>query len=103
MYAAKEIPGLGGYVFVMEEKDTIIGAIVVNKTGMSEYESENLLIYLAVDKEFRNQGIATELLNKTISYCTGNIAFNIPKENNASSLFEKKGFKLEKMQMTLNK
>lgn len=103
LYSAKEIPGLGGYVFVMEEKDIIIGATVINKTGMSEYQSENLLAYVAVHKEHRNKGIATKLIEKAIPYCTGNITLNINKENNAINLFEKKGFTSEKIQMTLDK
>lgn len=32
LYAAKEIPSLGGYAFVMEEDDEIIGATMINKT-----------------------------------------------------------------------
>lgn len=103
LYAAKEIPSLGGYAFVMEENEAILGAIVINKTGMSEYQSENLVVYLAVHKDYRNKGIATKLLTKAITYCTGNIAFNIPKENSALSLLEKNGFKSEKIQLTLNK
>ncbi|WP_397447944.1 GNAT family N-acetyltransferase [Polaribacter sp. R77954] len=103
LYAAKEIPSLGGYVFVMEEKEQILGALVINKTGMSEYQSENLLVYLVVHKDFRNKGIATKLLQEAIGYCNGNITINIKKENNAIGLFKKIGFTDHKVQMTLNK
>ncbi len=103
LYAAKEIPSLGGYAFVMEEKDKILGALVINKTGMSEYQSENLLVYLAVHKDHRNKGIATKLLNEAIRYCNGNITLTIQKESNAISLFKKIGFDSNKIQMTLSK
>jgi ribosomal protein S18 acetylase RimI-like enzyme len=103
LYSAKEIPSLGGYVFVMEEKEIIIGATVINKTGMSGYQSENLLAYVAVHKDYRNKGIATKLIDKAIPYCNGNITLHINKENNAINLFEKKGFTSEKIQMTLHK
>jgi ribosomal protein S18 acetylase RimI-like enzyme len=103
LYAAKEIPSLGGYVFVIEEKDKIIGAVIINKTGMSEYQSENFLVYLAVHQEFRNKGVASKLIKKSINYCNGNISLNVAKENSAIRLFEKKGFKQEKVQMVLNK
>jgi GNAT superfamily N-acetyltransferase len=103
MYAAKEIPSLGGYVFVMEEEDKTIGAIVINKTGMSGYQSENLLAYLAVHKEYRNKGIATKLIDEAIPYCKGNITLNINNDSNAINLFEKKGFTSKKIQMTLHK
>ncbi|AUC83956.1 GNAT family N-acetyltransferase [Polaribacter sp. ALD11] len=103
LYAAKEIPSLGGYAFVMEKDDEIIGATIINKTGMSEYQSENLLAYLAVHKEFRNKGVATKLLNEAIDYCNGNITLNINKKNDAIGLFEKNGFESKKIQMTLHK
>lgn len=40
---------------------------------MIEYQSEKLLTYLVVHKKFRNENIATKLLNKAIDYCNGNI------------------------------
>lgn len=103
LYAAKEIPSLGGYAFIMEEQDKIVGALIINKTGMSEYQSENLLVYLAVHKNFRNKGIATKLLNEAINYCNGNITLNIQKNNNAMALFKKIGFTTNKIQMTFKK
>ena len=36
-YSTKDIPGLGGYVFAMEDKNEILGLAVVNKTGMGDY------------------------------------------------------------------
>jgi ribosomal protein S18 acetylase RimI-like enzyme len=76
----------------------------MNKTGMKEYQSENLLVYLAVHKDFRNQGIATKLLQEAISYCNGNITLQIDKENDtAIKIFEKSGFTSKKIQMTLRK
>ena len=102
-YAAKEITSLGGYAFVIKNKDEIIGAAVVNNTGMSQYQSENLMTYLAVHKNYRKKGIATKLINTIISYCNGNITLHIHKENNAIELFKKNGFASEKIEMTLRK
>lgn len=103
LYAAKETSNIGGYAFVIEEKGKIIGAIVINKTGMSEYQSENLITYLAVHKEYRDQKIATRLIKEATNYCNGNLTLNIHKKNNAIELFRKNGFVSEKIQMTLNK
>lgn len=104
LYAAKEITSLGGYTFITKEKGIIVGAIVINKTGMKDYQSENLLVYLAVHKDFRKQGIATKLLEEAIRYCDGNITLQINKENNdAIKVFEKNGFTSKKIQMTLRK
>src|SRR5690606_34890696 len=91
MYAAKEIPGLGGYVFVLEENDEILGAVVVNRTGMNEYLSENILVYVAVKRECRGKGLGKKLIEHTIKYCKGDIAIHINKENPAINLFKDKG------------
>jgi len=61
------------------------------------------MAYLAVHKEPRDKGVATQLIDKAIPYCNGNITLNINKENNAINLFEKKGFTSNKIQMTLHK
>jgi GNAT superfamily N-acetyltransferase len=101
MYAAKELPGLGGYVFVMEEKNEILGAVVVNRTGMNEYLSENILVYVAVKQDYREKGIAKKLINKTIKYCKGDIAIYINENNPVIKLFEKQGFKTRNVEMRL--
>ena len=103
LYAAKETSNLGGYTFLLEEKENIIGAIVINKTGMSEYQSENLITYLAVHKDFREQKIATKLIKEAANYCNGNLSLNINKDNDAIELFKKNGFVSKKIQMTLHK
>ncbi|NJX15597.1 GNAT family N-acetyltransferase [Tamlana crocina] len=103
MYAAKEIPGLGGYVFVMEDKDEILGAVVVNRTGMNEYLSENILVYVAVKKELRGKGLGKKLIEHTIKYCKGDIAIHINKENPAINLFKDKGFKARNIEMRLER
>lgn len=101
LYAAKEIPGLGGYVFVWEDKSEILGAIVVNRTGMNEYISENILVYIAVKEGERGKGIGKELIKHTKKYCKGDIAIHINTDNPAIKLFEKQGFKLRNIEMRL--
>lgn len=103
LYAAKEIPGLGGCVFVMEQKNEILGVSVINKTGMNEYISENILVYIAVKKDFRGHGIAKKLMNYTIDYCSGDITLHINKSNPAIALFKKLGFKSKNIEMRLER
>ncbi|MDD7887039.1 GNAT family N-acetyltransferase [Flavivirga sp. 57AJ16] len=103
MYAAKELPGLGGYVFVMENKNEILGTVVVNRTGMNEYLSENILVYLAVKQNFRKNGIAKKLIDHTIRYCKGDIAIHINKQDPVIKLFEKLGFKARNIEMRLER
>lgn len=101
MYAAKELPGLGGYVFVMENKNEILGAVVVNRTGMNEYLSENILVYVAVKPDYRKTGIAKKLISQTIKYCDGDIAIYINADSPVIKLFEKQGFKTRNVEMRL--
>ena len=103
MYAAKEVPGLGGYVFIIENKDEILGAVVVNRTGMNEYLAENILVYVAVKEEFRKQGIAKKLIAHTVKYCNGDIAIHVNKDNPAIKLFENQGFKSRNIEMRLER
>ncbi len=103
LYAAKEISGLGGYVFVLENERDIIGAVVINKTGMLEYMPENILVYLAVNEKFRGRGVAKRLLNYAINYCKGDIGLYVNKENPVVKLFEKEGFQSENIEMRLLK
>lgn len=101
LYAAKEIPGLGGYVFIMEHNNDILGAIVVNRTGMNEYIPENILVYIAVKTAYREKGIAKALIEHTIKYCDGDISTHIHKDNPVVELFEKQGFKPRNIEMRL--
>jgi ribosomal protein S18 acetylase RimI-like enzyme len=103
LFAAKEIPGLGGYVFVEEDEGKIIGALVINRTGMRIYHSENYLAFLVVHKNFRLKGIGSNLMIRAISYCEGGISLKIDKNNKAKKLFKKIGFTSGKLSMTYNK
>lgn len=103
MYAAKELPGLGGYVFVMEDGNEILGAVVVNRTGMNEYLSENIMVYVVVKESYRKKGIAKKIIEHTIKYCKGEIAVHININNPVVKLFEKQGFKSRNIEMRLER
>jgi len=91
-YAAKERAGLGGYVFTLEQGRDMIGAVVINKTGMDEYIPENILVYIATDKKHRGKGLGKRLMQHAIDYCKGDIALHVEKDNPARFLYEKLGF-----------
>ncbi|QTE21681.1 GNAT family N-acetyltransferase [Polaribacter cellanae] len=101
LYAAKEIPGLGGYVFVMEHEQEIVGVVILNRTGMNEYLSENILVYLAVKDEFRDKNVAEKLIQYTKQYCKGDIAIHIHKNNPNIKIFKKEGFEPRNIEMRL--
>lgn len=100
-YAAKERSGLGGYIFTMEENNEILGAVVVNKTGMDEYIPENILVYIATHKEHRGKGLGKKLMEYTIDNCKGDIALHVEKDNPAKFLYQKLGFTNPYLEMRL--
>jgi len=104
-YSTKDIPGLGGYVFAMEEKDRILALAVVNKTGMGDYIPENFLVFFVVHREHRNIGVEQRLLDYTLQYCKGDVAIHITSDNQYpnKNFFEEKGFSETHLEMRLNR
>ena len=98
-YATKEISGLGGYIFTAEEDGDFMGALIINKTGMGDFMAENHLVFIAVKKEFRNQGIGKKLLGTALQYCSGNISLHGKPDSRALNLFKSFGFKSEYLEM----
>jgi ribosomal-protein-alanine N-acetyltransferase len=102
-YAAKERTGLGGYIFTIEKNQEIIGAVVINKTGMDEYIPENILVYIATHSEVRGKGIGKKIMQYAIDHCTGDIALHVEKDNPAQHLYKKLGFTTPYLEMRLKK
>lgn len=98
-YALKEIPSFGGFVLISHIKDEITGAVVVNQTGMKDYIPENILVYIAVNKNHRGKGIGKYLIKKTIDLAKGSIALHVEPENPAKFLYKSVGFSSKYMEM----
>jgi len=91
-YALGESSQMGGFVIVALLNEKITGAVVVNRTGMEGYITENILVYIAVDAGFRGQGIGKTLMEKALDMAKGNIALHVEHDNPARFLYEKVGF-----------
>lgn len=102
-YALGEDRTPGG-LLLLAWKDTLLaGAVVINRTGMKEYIPENILVYIAVHKECRGQGLGRQLMRKAIQEATGNIALHVEPENPARKLYEQLGFTNKYLEMRLIK
>ena len=82
----------GGCVITALENDEILGAVVINETGMSGYIPENILVYIAVNNKARGRGIGKLLMKEAILNTKGDIALHVEKTNPARFLYEKIGF-----------
>lgn len=102
-YAMKERPSHGGFIVTATEDNDIIGAVIVNHTGMEGYIPENILVYIAVDSDHRGKGVGKKLMEKTIEQADGNIALHVESDNPAKFLYEKMGFTNKYLEMRLDK
>lgn len=94
-------PAKGGFVLVGIENDKIIGAVVVNNTGMEGYIPSNILVYIAVDGNYRGKGVGKQLMQEAIKNTTGGIALHVEPNNPAKFLYEKLGFTNKYLEMRL--
>ena len=100
-YALKKHPSFGGYIITIVEDQKIVGATVVNKTGMDGYIPENILVYIAIHVDFRGKGIGKKLMSRAIEMSNGDIALHVEPDNPAKILYEKLGFQNKYLEMRL--
>ena len=93
----------GGNIILGLNGQEIIGAVVLNETGMSGYIPENILVYIAVHKSHRGKGYGKDLMKQAIAVTKGNIALHVEPENPAKLLYEKLGFTNKYLEMRLQK
>ena len=102
-YALKKTVSFGGFICVAFLEDKIVGAVIINQTGMKDYIPENILVYIATEAEKRGQGIGRQLMEKAIATAKGNIALHVEPDNPAKKLYEKLGFTNKYLEMRLVK
>ena len=90
---------LGGFVLIGIMDDKIVGSVVVNKTGMSGYIPENILVYIATHRDYRGQGIGKQLMKKALDIADGNVALHVEPDNPARFLYEKVGMTSKYIEM----
>jgi GNAT superfamily N-acetyltransferase len=96
-------PKRGGFVVLGVENDTILGAVIVNETGMGGYIPENILVYIAVDREQRGRGLGKGLMKATMDRAKGAIALHVEPDNPARKLYEALGFTNKYLEMRLHR
>ena len=100
-YALSPLSQAGGFVITAFQQDTLVGAAVVNKTGMKSYIPENILVYIATHGAYRGQGIGKQLMRQIIDRAEGDIALHVEPDNPAKALYEQYGFTNKYLEMRL--
>lgn len=94
----------GGHIIeARNENNELLGATVINTTGMSGYIPENILVYIATHNKARGMGIGKQLMQKAIAETTGDMALHCDADNPARHLYEKLGFQNKYLEMRLKK
>lgn len=102
-YSMKERVSFGGFTALVVEEDKILGAAVVNATGMSGYIPENILVYIATHQDHRGEGIGKRLMETVITYAKGDIALHVETNNPAKRLYEQFNFTNPYLEMRLKR
>jgi ribosomal protein S18 acetylase RimI-like enzyme len=89
----------GGIILKAEEAGEVLGAVVINATGMSGYIPENILVYIAVSPKARGKGVGKQLMQTAIEKTDGDIALHVEKNNPARFLYENIGFTTPYLEM----
>ena len=95
----------GGMVLtaIDSESQEMAGAVIINKTGMDGYIPENILVYIATDKNRRGQGVGKQLMQTAVDLSDGDMALHCEPDNPARFLYEKLGFTSKYLEMRLKK
>lgn len=100
-YALSDRPHQGGFILIQRHSGKIVSVVVMNKTGMSGYIPENILVYIAVHSDFRGQGLGKRMMKEAISRVNGDIALHVEPDNPAKHLYENMGFDNKYLEMRL--
>lgn len=102
-YSTKKYVSFGGFTMILKDEENIVGAVVVNQTGMSGYIPENILVYIATHKNRRGEGLGKKLMTEAIDNAKGDIALHVEANNPARFLYEKLGFRNPYLEMRLKR
>lgn len=103
-YAVQNLDkSFGGFALILKENSKILGATIINETGMEGYIPENILVYIAVHNNARGKGVGKKIMQKAIEISDGDIALHVESNNPAKHLYEKLGFENKYLEMRFKK
>ncbi|MFC2131386.1 GNAT family N-acetyltransferase [Bacteroidota bacterium] len=91
-YSFSKKDGMGGFSVVAFNDDELIGALVMNKTGMSGYIPDNILVYVAVHAKTRGKGFGRQIIEQAHQWADGDVKLHVEYDNPAKNLYERIGY-----------
>ncbi len=101
-YAVKDRPSFGGFILTANESDKILGAMVVNSTGL-EVNPSNRVVYMAIADQYRGNGVASKLMKRAIELSKGKLALQVSNNPESIRMFEQLGFQTKYVELRLSK
>lgn len=95
--------GQGGFLLAAYYEGEMVGALIMNKTGMSGYIPENILVYVAVNAKMRGKGFGGQICKRSFELADGDIKLHVEYDNHAKRLYERLGMKSKYAEMRLQK
>jgi len=91
-YAFSNEKSEGGFALAAFHEKKLVGALIMNKTGMGNYIPDWILVYIAVDASYRGQGFGKQIIEEAFKQCDGRIKLHVEYDNPAKRLYERMGF-----------
>lgn len=102
-YAFSDNEAAGGFALAAFNENELVGAVIMNKTGMGGYIPDWILVYIAVNGSYRGKGFGKQLIEAVYKHCDGDIKLHVEYENPAKRLYERMGFKTKYAEMRYSK
>lgn len=91
-YAFSDEKSEGGFALAAFYEDKLVGALIMNKTGMGNYIPDWILVYIAVDGSYRGKGFGRQIVEESFKHCDGDVKLHVEYDNPAKRLYERIGF-----------
>ena len=91
-YAFSSQEGKGGFALAAWDEGELVGALIMNRTGMSGYIPQNILVYVAVRADQRGRGVGRQVIERALELAQGDVKLHVEYDNPAKRLYERIGF-----------
>lgn len=94
------VGGLKGFLEIARDDDgRVVGGVCMLDTGMEGYVPKWLLLFIAVHKDARGQGLGGQLIERVKPHCDKGMALHVDMDNPARRLYERTGFQVKYLEM----